>query len=219
MSDNPQVAHRAVNMERVDDLIGRIMQKFPGESASAQARYFAAVHLELAPLAMNIEWQRDRLFEALQNCATDEGPEQEWLDRARTIISEVEQNRQRTIEGCAMPRDPSYDHLDLSMGMAKDWQHKCLDIGFEYWLNPDSHGLICTKERAVEMMEELLGVEVRIDSNPIKDDALNSLAKLFHNGEEFEGDDGLIIGVDINLWNEGCEAIETLIGGEEASDE
>ena len=48
-----------------------------------------------------------------------------------------------------------------------------------------------------------------------KDDALNTLAKVFHNGEEMEGDDGAVMVVDLALWNEGCEAIELLIGGEE----
>lgn len=48
-----------------------------------------------------------------------------------------------------------------------------------------------------------------------KDDALNTLAKVFHSGEEFEGDDGMEMAVDLALWNEGCEAVEMLIGGEE----
>ena len=52
-----------------------------------------------------------------------------------------------------------------------------------------------------------------------KDEALNSLAKVFHNGEEIEGDDGLAMVVDLALWNEGCEAIEALIGGEEDTGE
>jgi hypothetical protein len=30
--------------------------------------------------------QRDELLEALIHCSTDEGPEQEWLDRARAAI-------------------------------------------------------------------------------------------------------------------------------------
>lgn len=30
-----------------------------------------------------------------------------------------------------------------------------------------------------------------------------------------EGDDGAVMVVDLALWNEGCDAIETLIGGEE----
>jgi hypothetical protein len=30
------------------------------------------------------------LLEALRHCATEEGPEQEWLDRARTLIAKVD---------------------------------------------------------------------------------------------------------------------------------
>ena len=44
------------------------------------------------------------------------------------------------------------------------------------------------------------------------DAALNTLAKMFHNGEEVEGDDGAAMMVDMALWNEGCEALESLIG-------
>ena len=52
-----------------------------------------------------------------------------------------------------------------------------------------------------------------------KDDALNALARMFHNAEEMGGEDGLVMVVDLALWNEGCEAIETLIGGEEDDEE
>jgi len=52
-----------------------------------------------------------------------------------------------------------------------------------------------------------------------KDEALNSLAKLFHNSEEMEGDDGAVMVVDLDLWHEGCAAMEFLIGGEEDTGE
>lgn len=48
--------------------------------------------------------------------------------------------------------------------------------------------------------------------------ALNTLAKVTHNGEEVEGEDGLGMFVDMALWNEMCEAVETLVGEEDASD-
>ena len=48
-----------------------------------------------------------------------------------------------------------------------------------------------------------------------KDEALNTLAKVFHHGAEREGEDGMVMVIDLALWNEGCEAIEALIGGEE----
>lgn len=44
------------------------------------------------------------------------------------------------------------------------------------------------------------------------DAALNTLAKMFHHGEEIEGDDGAAMMVDMALWNEGLEAFESLIG-------
>lgn len=43
------------------------------------------------------------------------------------------------------------------------------------------------------------------------DEALNTLAKMFHNGEEIEGPDGLAIMVDMALWNDACEAFENII--------
>ena len=45
----------------------------------------------------------------------------------------------------------------------KDWQQKCLDVGFQYWRGPDAHGVTCTKEQAVELLQDLLGVEVEIE--------------------------------------------------------
>lgn len=52
---------------------------------------------------------------------------------------------------------------NLSVRLERDdWQKKCLDIGFEYWRAPDAHGVTCTNEQAVELLQELLGVEVEI---------------------------------------------------------
>ena len=47
------------------------------------------------------------------------------------------------------------------------------------------------------------------------DAALNTLAQVFHNGEEAEGDDGAVMMVDLALWNEGCEALESLVSEDE----
>jgi len=44
------------------------------------------------------------------------------------------------------------------------------------------------------------------------DAALNTLARLFHNGEEIEGDDGAAMMVDLSLWHEASEAFDSLIG-------
>ena len=52
----------------------------------------------------------------------------------------------------------------------------------------------------------------------VKDENLNILAMMFHNGEEIEGPDGLAIMVDMALWNDACEAFENIIGNDEQSD-
>lgn len=48
-------------------------------------------------------------------------------------------------------------------------------------------------------------------------DALNTLCKMLHSGEEVEGDDGLAMLVPIDLWNEAQEAIELLVGEDGAT--
>lgn len=48
-----------------------------------------------------------------------------------------------------------------------------------------------------------------------KDEALNTLARMFHHADEMEGPDGTVMVVDLALWNEACEALETIVGGEE----
>jgi len=69
----------------------------------------------------------------------------------------------------AAPQAPA-----VSEGARKqpDWQQKALDYGFQYWRASDAHGVIATKAQAVELLEDLLGVEVEI-----KDDASNPTAR------------------------------------------
>lgn len=49
--------------ETVEQIIIRVMQKYPGESPAALNRYFEAVHQELAPLARELEAENIRLRE------------------------------------------------------------------------------------------------------------------------------------------------------------
>ena len=44
----------------------------------------------------------------------------------------------------------------------KDWQKRAVEVGFVYWRASDSHGVECKASQAVELLEELLGVEVEI---------------------------------------------------------
>lgn len=49
-------------------------------------------------------------------------------------------------------------------------------------------------------------------------DALNTLCKMLHSGEEVEGDDGLAMLVPIDLWNEAQDAIELLISEDDGTE-
>jgi hypothetical protein len=60
--------------------------------------------------------------------------------------------------------------------------------------------------------------EYYVSTEEERDIALNTLAEMFESAEESEGEDGMLMSVDISLWNEGCEALEVLIGGEDDVD-
>jgi hypothetical protein len=46
-----------------------------------------------------------------------------------------------------------------------DVQKKAIEHGFEYWRAPDAHGVTGTKPQAIELLQDLLGVEVEIEDN------------------------------------------------------
>ena len=50
-------------------------------------------------------------------------------------------------------------------------------------------------------------------SDEARDAALNTLAQMFHNSEEMEGPDGMVVSIDLSLWHEALEAYEVLIDG------
>lgn len=64
MNADVEKAVEASRSPRVDALIERVMQEHPGFGASAQARYYEAVHQELAPLARDQEAEIARLQSA-----------------------------------------------------------------------------------------------------------------------------------------------------------
>lgn len=47
--------HAAASSPRVEVCIAEVMARYPGTTSAAQARYFEAVHQELAPLARQLE--------------------------------------------------------------------------------------------------------------------------------------------------------------------
>lgn len=81
-----------------------------------------------------------------------------------------------------------------------------IDIGDFVDSNGHSAKMLKPVHDLMRLMSESAAPAVPADA------ALNTLAKLFHSGEEIEGDDGAAMMVEMALWNEGCEALEALIG-------
>lgn len=53
-------------VESVNALIERVMAKYKGIGPAAEARYFKAVHQEIAPLARDLESENERLRRQLE---------------------------------------------------------------------------------------------------------------------------------------------------------
>lgn len=50
---------------RTDDLIAKVMREYPGDTPRALAKYFEAVHQELAPLCRELEAENLALRDAM----------------------------------------------------------------------------------------------------------------------------------------------------------
>lgn len=73
---------------RVEACIDAVMKRYPGESKAALARYFEAVHQELAPLARQIERELREAHETLAGAA---------------VIADTAGAEIRTLRGRALP--------------------------------------------------------------------------------------------------------------------
>ncbi len=58
------------------------------------------------------------------------------------------------------------------------------------------------------------GAALSTAAQPPADGALNTIAAMFHSGEEIEGPDGLAMMVDMSVWNDALDAFEGIIGDE-----
>lgn len=76
--------------ERVEECIQRVMSEHPGESSTALAQYFEAVHQELAPLAREIEQQRDAAWEESRAIrkAINADPQEATSDEVDRIVAQ-----------------------------------------------------------------------------------------------------------------------------------
>lgn len=74
------------DISRTDALIESVMRRFPGASVSSDARYYEAVHQELAPLSRELE---RALAKAKAECATWENAATEWRKDAERRLEQV----------------------------------------------------------------------------------------------------------------------------------
>lgn len=77
-------------------------------------------------------------------------------------------------------------------------------------LGPDSWQ--SAKADEADRLLALIDGQANVRSSSEHSSALNTLARMFHNGEEMEGPDGMAVSVDLALWHEASEAFDVLIG-------
>lgn len=65
-----------------------------------------------------------------------------------------------------------------------------------------------------DQLRELRDWALSTAAQPPADGALNTIAAMFHSGEEIEGPDGLAMMVDMSVWNDALDAFEGIIGDE-----
>ncbi len=67
-----------------------------------------------------------------------------------------------------------------------------------------------------EGLEASLAIQAALSTaaQPPADGALNTIAVMFHSGEEIDGPDGLAMMVDMSVWNDALDAFEGIIGDE-----
>jgi len=102
---------------------------------------------------------------------------------------------------------------------------KILSIGYD-WLSGKGDLTESEEQAVVGMAQHLLsfvgyglpqsGFDPDADEQApaAQEDALNTIAAMFHSGEEIEGPDGLAVMVDMALWNEALDSFEGIIGDE-----
>lgn len=100
MSDLIEIDALPTKSPQVDALIHRVMSNYPGISASAQSAYYEVVHQHLAPLARQLEEQRDALlllckegadgFGRVLIATSDDKAVRDWQKHCRIAITKIE---------------------------------------------------------------------------------------------------------------------------------
>ena len=102
----------------------------------------------------------------------------------------------------------------VSIALRRAWQ-----LGQTYWQQADSeytsqHRKADETQGKFDALVEETRTALSTAAQLPADGALNTIAAMFHSGEEIEGPDGLAMMVDMALWNDALDAFEGIIGDE-----
>lgn len=99
-----------------------------------------------------------KVSDSLVSELTGYRPEQLLTEREATSIRERGQSRWNQL--IAIANNATLVAPEIPR---KDWQKRALELGFVYWRASDAHGVSGTPEKAVRLLEEVLGVEVEVE--------------------------------------------------------
>ena len=100
------------------------------------------------------------------------------------------------------------EHLSGTYHCTRVWE--AWNVGT---MSQDDFEDVGESDTPAELADAILA-EISTAAQPPADGALNTIAAMFHSGEEIEGPDGLAMMVDMSVWNDALDAFEGIIGDE-----
>ena len=111
--------------ESVDALIERVMRDHPGHSNSEIARYYEAVHQELAPLARDLEAENRHLRERLLSCPPDVAVKQLAI-----VLAWLTECQLASLEGLESVKRTPKSELNRQREICTRAVSQCKDLGW-----------------------------------------------------------------------------------------
>lgn len=154
-----------------------VMPAAPSDAVTLTAEHRELIDAVMRDTATSVEYRLERIFKVLALRQTME-PQADWNDgriaglrEAAAIILKHEgetQTRERILNFISLIDAAPGAAIAAreQAGLTRDTiQKKALEHGFEYWRASDAHGVTGTRSRAIELLQDLIGVEVEIEDN------------------------------------------------------
>lgn len=98
------------------------------------------------------------------------------------------------------------EHLSGTYHCTRVWE--AWNVGT---MSQDDFEDVGESDTPAELADAILA-EISTAAQPPADGALNTIAAMFHSGEEIEGPDGLAMMVDMSVWNDALDAFDEISG-------